>query len=194
MLKQYGTCNTANTHRTDNTQVQRLNDYHLEPQRSTSPIPNQHHNYSMRSTYPPITDSYIQSTHTPNTHKPAYTNKALLRQPKCNTDIYTRQHDIGGGTPNMSRKRKAKTNIDTTIPHLTAATLTKLLDTCTDTKFAEPINRLPDTWHSKTIQGTTLTKKLFTRCILGSYKDDQSVSQFQIALLLHTPTIHSVTQ
>ena len=29
-----------------------------------------------------------------------------------------------------------------------------------------------------TLIGKTLTKKLLTRCIWGSYKDDQSVSQF----------------
>jgi hypothetical protein len=64
------------------------------------------------------------------------------------------------------------------------------MDTSTNIEFVGIISHLPDTWHCK----TTLTKNILERCAWGSYKDDQSISQFQAALLLHSPPIPQVTQ
>ena len=79
---------------------------------------------------------------------------------------------MGGGTPNTLLKRQTKNQINTTTPHQTTDTLTKLLDTSTNTEFADINTHLPDTWHSKTKHGITLTKKILERCVWGSYKDD----------------------
>jgi hypothetical protein len=68
------------------------------------------------------------------------------------------------------------------------------MDTTTNIEFADIITHLPDTWHSKTKQGTTFTKKLLERCVWGSYKDDQSISQFRATLLLHSPPVLQVMQ
>ena len=107
------------------------------------------------------------------------------------TEYITHTHPthMGGGIPHtrLSCKIRNKTNTPTT--HLTAHTLTNLMDTSTDREFADTISQLADTWHCKTKHGTTLTKKILERYAWGSYKDDQSISQFQAALLLHSPPL-----
>jgi hypothetical protein len=101
---------------------------------------------------------------------------------------------LGGGIPHTPLSRKIRNKTNTPTIHPTANTLTNLLDTNTDIKFADTISQLPDTWHCKTKHDTTLTKKILERCAWGSYKDDQSISQFQAALLRHNPSLPQATQ
>ena len=107
------------------------------------------------------------------------------------TQYITHMHPthLRGGIPHttLSRKIRNKTNTPTT--HLTADTLTNLMNTSTDREFANTISQLLDTWHCKSKHGTTLIKKILERCAWGSYKDDQSISQFQTALFLLSPPL-----
>jgi hypothetical protein len=113
----YGTHNVSNTHHIVITQAQQPNECHLKTHRPTNSTPNQKHNHSPGTTHLLITDPDTHITRTPKTDKPTYRNRALLRQTKCITDTYTHQNHMGGNTPSASRKRKAKTHINTTIPH-----------------------------------------------------------------------------
>ena len=99
-----------------------------------------------------------------------------------------------GGTPNTSLNRKNKNRINTSTTHQTTDTLENLPDTITYIEFTDIMTHLPNTWHCKTKHGTILTKKILELCVWGSYKDDQSISKFQAALLLHSPPIPRVTQ
>ena len=109
---------------------------------------------------------------------PSLTTNTTIVMRRTQYITHTHPTHLGGGIPHtqLSRKIRNKTNTPTT--HLTAYTLTNLLDTSTDIEFEDTISQLLDTWHCKTKHGTTLTEKILERCALRSYKDDQSISQF----------------
>jgi hypothetical protein len=173
-----------------NTKAHQPTKTHTNTRTTIDPTPTHHKEHSPEMN----TDQDTQSYRTTHTCKPNCPTQTTQNQTKHNKDTQPYRIRVGGGTPTTSRKRKTRHQEHTTTPHQTVDTLAKLLNTCTDTEFAVIINQLPDTWHSKTTHGITLSKRLLTRCVWGSYKDDQSVSQFQTALLHHKHSIHQITQ
>ncbi len=64
-----------------------------------------------------------------------------------------------GREVNLTKRKHSTAKTPSDIAAITAKGFAELLDTCTDTPFADVIHHLPETWKAHNHKGTTITKK-----------------------------------
>ena len=103
---------------------------------------------------------------------------------------------LGGG--NSCNKKRKNSDPPEPAPHPssnqhTAEYLALMLDTCTDTEFTTKIQPLPSNWQATNCKGTLVTKSQLQMSNRGSYRDDESIHNFHLAILQTRPPPHPVT-
>ena len=93
---------------------------------------------------------------------------------------------LGGGNP-CNQKRKHSDPLEPALHpssnQHTAESLALMLNACTDTEFTTEIQQLPSDLHATNCKGTLIAKRQLQMSRWGSYGDNESIHNFQLAIM-----------